>query len=549
MASLTLESNEHDLNAADSQNGSVERTAFYLTSGDAPLLAWLHTARQTGHVDHGVVICAPVGFEQLHSQRTLRHLADALARQGIPVLRFDWHGTGDSSGSDADPARRAAWQNNVRDAVAWLRTQLGCQRVSVVGLRMGATLAVEALGEHECDNLVLWAPVTCGKGYMRQMQAIEKMAELRPRPDDAAAGDVEAAGFLVTEQTAEGFLKSNVLRREFTCAQALVVGPADKRLVERFEQLEIPVTSISPPGFVEMMAEPHFSQVPHQAVQEIAGWLSQQIERSPKADLSIALKDLGPGTATVLPHAGETAIREHVWRFGGEFELFGILSEPNDPAPGLPTIVLLNCGAANHVGPGRVNVELSRHLASIGFPTLRIDACGLGDSVLINPLTFYWQDGMPFDASAAIKLMQEQSTTPEPLAEPTGFWSRLQSAAKCVLGRNPSDANLDGSAAVVEDDEKVAAPLGHPPENNLSADLARLARTKRQLAMFLAENDPGLAVMKYHAPRAVKQWLDSSALRLTMIDGGDHTFSRRVPRRKLLSAVGKDLLSRYQTSG
>jgi pimeloyl-ACP methyl ester carboxylesterase len=527
-------------------------------------------------------------------------------------LRFDWHGTGDSSGSDADPARRAAWQNNVRDAVAWLRTQLGCQRVSVVGLRMGATLAVESLGEHECDNLVLWAPVTCGKGYMRQMQAIEQMAELRPRPDDAAAGDVEAAGFLVTGQTAEGFLKSNILRREFTCAQALVAGPADKRLVERFEQLEIPVTSISPPGFAEMMAEPHFSQVPHQAVQEIAGWLSQQIERSPTAELSIALKDLGPGTATVLPHAGATAIREHVWRFGGELELFGILSEPNEPVPGLPTIVLLNCGAANHVGPGRLNVELSRHLASIGFPTLRIDAYGLGDSVaarladennpypatifrdvqlamnelrvragaerfvlmglcsgayaafqsavqlaepafvesvLINPLTFYWQDGMPFDASAAIKLMQEQGTTPEPLAEPTGFWSRLQSAAKCVLRRNPSGANLDGSAATVEDDEKLAAPLGHPSENNLSADLARLTRTKRQLAMFLAENDPGLAVMKYHAPRAVKQWLDSGALRLTMIDGGDHTFSRRVPRRKLLSAVGEYLLSRYQTSG
>ena len=59
---------------------------------------------------------------------------NALAAQGIPTLRFDWHGTGDSAGSDSDPSRRAAWHQNIRDAVAWMRSKLGCRRISIVGL-------------------------------------------------------------------------------------------------------------------------------------------------------------------------------------------------------------------------------------------------------------------------------------------------------------------------------------------------------------------------------------------------------------------------------
>src|SRR6476646_11899176 len=87
-------------------------TAFYLASGGRPLFAWLHP----GRLGHGVVICPPVGHEQVHAHRSLRHLAEAINRRGLPVLRFDYHGTGDSAGSDADPDRLATWRQNVRDA-------------------------------------------------------------------------------------------------------------------------------------------------------------------------------------------------------------------------------------------------------------------------------------------------------------------------------------------------------------------------------------------------------------------------------------------------
>src|SRR5690242_17987143 len=96
---------------------------FYLSSRGAPLFAWLHPGRPG--CGHAVVLCPPAGHEQVHAHRAWRHLAKAVARTGPAVARFDYHGTGDSAGTDEDPSRVASWLQSVRDVVAWVRRQLG----------------------------------------------------------------------------------------------------------------------------------------------------------------------------------------------------------------------------------------------------------------------------------------------------------------------------------------------------------------------------------------------------------------------------------------
>jgi pimeloyl-ACP methyl ester carboxylesterase len=61
--------------------------------------------------------------------------------------------------------------------------------------------------------------------------------------------------------------------------------------------------------------------------------------------------------------------------------LFGMLTEPQGGAsrPG-PTVMFLNAGRINHVGPGRLWVEMARKLSSHGFRCLRFDLAGIGDS-------------------------------------------------------------------------------------------------------------------------------------------------------------------------
>lgn len=73
--------------------------------------------------------------------------------------------------------------------------------------------------------------------------------------------------------------------------------------------------------------------------------------------------------------------RERAVRIGEPHPLIGILSEPvQEPSPGAPAFLILNAGIVHRVGPSRVGVLLARALADAGFPALRFDFSGIGDS-------------------------------------------------------------------------------------------------------------------------------------------------------------------------
>ena len=64
---------------------------------------------------------------------------------------------------------------------------------------------------------------------------------------------------------------------------------------------------------------------------------------------------------------------------GQDVGLFGVLTEPVSSARDT-AFILLNAGLVHRVGPYRMHVEIARALATAGFPTLRIDQSGKGDS-------------------------------------------------------------------------------------------------------------------------------------------------------------------------
>src|SRR5215207_7942519 len=77
---------------------------------ERPCVGWLHIPPADVRVrETGLVLCNPFGHEAICAYRSLRHFAHALAAQGIPSLRFDYDGTGNSAGSDRDPGRLNAW--------------------------------------------------------------------------------------------------------------------------------------------------------------------------------------------------------------------------------------------------------------------------------------------------------------------------------------------------------------------------------------------------------------------------------------------------------
>jgi pimeloyl-ACP methyl ester carboxylesterase len=129
-------------------------------------------ARSAGALQggRGVVICNPWGPEYLYAHRSLRYLANALCANGIHALRFDYFGTGDSAG-DATEVTLSGGRADIGAAVQELRDTTSLARVSLIGLRLGATLAAQVARScpEQLDRLVLWEPIVSGSDYVREL--------------------------------------------------------------------------------------------------------------------------------------------------------------------------------------------------------------------------------------------------------------------------------------------------------------------------------------------------------------------------------------------
>ena len=114
----------------------------------------------------GVVICGPFGYESICAHRSVREFAEAIVDAGIPALRFDYLGSGDSADIDENSDLVKRWTQDVISAIHELRRRTGVEQVCLLGIRLGALLA--ALAAAECrtvESLVLIGPVVSGRRY------------------------------------------------------------------------------------------------------------------------------------------------------------------------------------------------------------------------------------------------------------------------------------------------------------------------------------------------------------------------------------------------
>jgi len=135
---------------------------FHFESANHRLYAVHHSPRAEVH--GALLICQPLGHEYMRLQRCVRMLAEKLADAGYHVLRFDYAGTGDSSGKLADMSIQL-WQQNIADAQQVLRSRSHVPTCGGIGVRFGATLLAD-IG-HALDSLVLWDPVADGKAHIQ----------------------------------------------------------------------------------------------------------------------------------------------------------------------------------------------------------------------------------------------------------------------------------------------------------------------------------------------------------------------------------------------
>jgi uncharacterized protein len=179
---------------------------FYFGPPARRLFGVYHAPPRPSSRDRAVLICQPVGHEYLRAHRAIRNLASLLARQGLAVLRFDYYGCGDSAG-DGPEGTLTQWRADNAAAAGELKRLASVSRIAVVGVRLGAALAVDAAARRDdVELLVLWDPVLDGAAHLEELEALhEGWLRLGGRVDISAAG---APGPVL------GFPYAPALRRE-----------------------------------------------------------------------------------------------------------------------------------------------------------------------------------------------------------------------------------------------------------------------------------------------------------------------------------------------
>lgn len=138
---------------------------FYFVESARPLYGVHHPPRGSTARSAGVVLCYPFAQEYMRAHRAFRQLSMLLSAEGFHVIRFDYSGTGDSSG-DARDVSLASWDEDVQTAIEELMDTAAVESVWLVGLRLGGALALRAAARPEVRGVVLWDPVVRGQAQL-----------------------------------------------------------------------------------------------------------------------------------------------------------------------------------------------------------------------------------------------------------------------------------------------------------------------------------------------------------------------------------------------
>jgi pimeloyl-ACP methyl ester carboxylesterase len=376
---MLAERREHSVSEVPAREEvDIEVWPHWLGDESRPLAAFTHLPK-SGWRDTGVVLCNPFGIELLSSRRAYRQLADKFAHAGLPALRFDYDGTGDSAGTDGDPNRVDAWLASIGSAIDELRRVSGVRRVVLFGVRLGALLARAYAAKVRVDGLILVACPATGKAHLREMKSLESLRKGRGEDETRPDGE-QLSGFFLSHETAAALGALDLARLPLSGpCDALVASSDDpstreERIVSGLSGGEASVTRSKTPGYTDMMRDdPYKSVVPDALWREVVNWVlvrsTSTVAPNPPSSMRTEMQ-IRVGTNAL--------VREEIVRFDG---MIGVLTEPAGRVPDdRPAVFLLNVGANHHIGSGRVYVSLARDWAAQGFRVLRFDRSGLGDS-------------------------------------------------------------------------------------------------------------------------------------------------------------------------
>lgn len=146
---------------------------MFITSRDRQIYTLLQRPAEHNDNGHGLLLVPPLGNEQRRVQRPLRILMQNLSRQGYTLMRFDWRGTANSSGSTDQINSLQPWVEDLEDAAEQLATHVN--KIDIVAIRFGALVAANSpVTAKTINNRYYWDPIPSGQHWLEEMEKLQK---------------------------------------------------------------------------------------------------------------------------------------------------------------------------------------------------------------------------------------------------------------------------------------------------------------------------------------------------------------------------------------
>jgi pimeloyl-ACP methyl ester carboxylesterase len=242
-----------------------------------------HPAQGTTERNMAVILCYPLGHEYMRAHRAYLHLANRLAAAGFHVGRFEYHGTGDSPGSE-DELTFENLLDDISVTIEESRRVARVRHVTLIGLRLGAALAMlAAVRRGDISSLVFWDPVVNGRAFLDYLKSQHQERLWRyffDRPELMAPGDhpTELLGFRTNERLLHDLATLDLLAITTKPARAALVvdsqgDAAIAQLDRHLNDLTVQATFQHLPGFSIWTEDVDKGLVPAGAIQSIVTWM------------------------------------------------------------------------------------------------------------------------------------------------------------------------------------------------------------------------------------------------------------------------------------
>ncbi|WP_234422275.1 hydrolase 1, exosortase A system-associated [Sedimenticola thiotaurini] len=529
------------------------------------------------HLPNRWVLHLPALAEEMNKSRHMvSWQARQLALQGYGVLVADLFGTGESEGDFSD-ADWSCWKQDVQFLLQQLK-KLGATDITLWGLRVGALLAVDVLKEAPelVNRLLLWQPVINGNQAMTQFLRLrlaagmmaangESMTELK---QILSTGEIlEVAGYglspaLYTQLSAvtlqdmpvDLLTKTPVHWLEVVSAEGKPLNLQSKKLVSSWQEAGCSVHAEAVAG------EPFWTTqelaIATQLIDRTTTLLSQDVDETADSQLSVDWETVSDvETPLTFECAGS--------------RLVAVLHNPSSKRRRALLVVV--GGPQYRAGSHREFVLLARAVADSGYPVLRFDYRGMGDSE--GDYTGF--DNIQDDIRAAVDSLQDHLPNVEEVviwglcdaATAAAFYAPGDPRVKGLALANPwvrseegeakaflkhyyikrilslgfwkkvlrGELNIAKSVSSLQSNVKAAA--GAEQENSVPVSSApglavrlenSLGDFNGQVLLILSGNDLTAAEFKdaTKASRGFRRLLGQSRFKRFDLDASDHTFSR-----------------------